>query len=107
MSLTRYVVLLLLAVGGCSGGGTQELVPPDTRVMVETLASDAFEGRLTGTEGIRRAADYIVEQLGMIGARPLPGQPDFRLPFQFTAGVSDGGDHADRWRELWTTALGW
>ena len=26
-----------------------------------------------------------------MGAQPLPGQKDFRLPFSFTAGVKDGG----------------
>ncbi len=30
-------------------------------------------------------------ELTRIGARPLPGQTDFRLPFEFTAGTRDGG----------------
>ncbi len=30
-------------------------------------------------------------QLKRIGARPLPGQNDYRLPFEFTAGTRDGG----------------
>ncbi len=30
-------------------------------------------------------------QLKRIGARPLPGQKDYRLPFEFTAGTKDGG----------------
>ena len=63
----------------------------DTRAVVATLAADELEGRLTGTDGIRMAADYIVEQLRAIGATPLPGADDFRLPFEFTAGLSDGG----------------
>ena len=62
-----------------------------TRAHVEVLATDALEGRLTGSAGERQAAEYIVEQLRAIRAQPLPGQDDFRLPFQFTAGVSDGG----------------
>ena len=43
------------------------------RVHVQTLASDAFEGREAGTSGERRAADYIAAQLARIGAKPLPG----------------------------------
>src|SRR5207249_892788 len=35
--------------------------------------------------------DYIVGELQKIGAKPLPGQKDFRLPFEFTAGAKDGG----------------
>lgn len=62
-----------------------------TRVHVETLASDGFEGRLTGTEGERRAREYLASQLNRMGAQPLPGRTDFFLPFQFTAGTRDGG----------------
>ena len=44
-----------------------------------------------GSQGERLAADYLVSQLKRIGARPLPGAADFRLPFDFTAGTKDGG----------------
>ena len=63
----------------------------DTRAIVERLAADEFEGRLTGSRGIRMAADYIIEQLGAIGAGPLPGMGGFRQAFSFTAGVMDTG----------------
>ena len=79
---------VVLAVG-CSGQTDPVVI--DSRVVVEALASDALEGRLTGTEGSRAAADYIIEQLRAIGATPLPGAESFRLPFEFTAGMSDGG----------------
>jgi len=62
-----------------------------TRVHVEALASDGFDGRLTGSPGERLAGDYIVAQLKKIGAKPLPGRDDYRLPFEFTAGTRDGG----------------
>jgi hypothetical protein len=55
------------------------------------LASDATEGRATGSAGEQRAADYIVSQLKRIGAEPLPGTLDYRLPFEFAAGALDGG----------------
>src|SRR5439155_11593940 len=58
---------------------------------VETLASPRLEGRLTGTTGEKLAADYLVSELQKVGAKPLPGQKDFRLPFEFTAGAHDGG----------------
>ena len=75
----------------CTSGESVDPVSLDTRVIVETLAADELEGRLTGTEGIRKAADYIIEQLETIGAEPIPGQTDFRLPFTFTAGLDDAG----------------
>jgi hypothetical protein len=69
----------------------QTAVVTRTRTHVETLASDRFEGRLTGTAGERHAREYIASQLTRVGARPLPGRTDFFLPFQFTAGTRDGG----------------
>src|SRR6185436_10665220 len=62
-----------------------------TRAHVEALASPRFEGRLAGSNGERLASDYIVAELEKIGAKPLPGQPELRLPFEFTAGTKDGG----------------
>ncbi len=62
-----------------------------TRQHVEALASEKFDGRLTGSAGERLAADYIVAELQKIGAKPLPGQADYRVPFEFTAGSRDGG----------------
>jgi len=58
---------------------------------VQTLASDQLDGRLTGSAGERLAGDYIVSQLEKIGAKPVPGQTDYRVPFEFTAGSRDGG----------------
>jgi hypothetical protein len=62
-----------------------------TRAHVTALASDRLEGRLVGSPGERLASDYLVAQLKRIGARPLPGQKDYRLAFEFTAGTRDGG----------------
>src|SRR5262245_1747498 len=62
-----------------------------TRTFVETLASPRLEGRLAGSNGERLASDFLVGELQKIGAKPLPGQNDFRMPFEFTAGSRDGG----------------
>src|SRR3977135_150587 len=61
------------------------------RTYVQTLASERFGGRMTVTEGEMLARQFIVSELRRIGARPLPGQKDFALPFEFTAGTRDGG----------------
>jgi hypothetical protein len=61
------------------------------KTHVQTLASDKFEGRLTGSNGEKLAADYVIAELKRIGAKPLPGMTDFRMPFTFTAGSKDGG----------------
>jgi hypothetical protein len=64
---------------------------PDTRTYVTRLASEEMEGRLTGTEGARRAADYIIQELERMGLRPLPGRDSLRVPYEFTSGVNDEG----------------
>ncbi len=87
------IALIALPVSGVVSGFSRTTLSAQsiTRQHVETLASEKFDGRLTGSPGERLAADYIVSQLQRIGARPLPGQTGFRLPFQFTAGSKDGG----------------
>ena len=65
---------------------------------MQTLASDKFEGRLTGSPGEKLAADYLISELKRMGAKPLPGMTDFRMPFTFTAGSKDGGSKLDRGR---------
>jgi Zn-dependent M28 family amino/carboxypeptidase len=62
-----------------------------TRADVTLLASDRLDGRQAGSPGAQLAADHLVAELKKMGAQPLPGQKDFRLPFTFTAGVKDGG----------------
>ena len=87
----RRTLLLLLscalaAASAFAGGG-----PEGLRHHIEALASPDLEGRLTGSDGARTAADYLAERLGEMGARPLPGQTGFKIGFEFTAGTTDTG----------------
>jgi len=84
----RTLSLVFTALTACS---EVAFAQSQTKAHVQALASDRTEGRLAGSNGERLAADYIVSQLQKIGAKPLPGQKDFRLPFEFTAGAKDGG----------------
>jgi hypothetical protein len=92
------VALLLATALGCA------TAPTSVERHVRELASEAMAGRLTGTAGERRAADYLVERLRRLGATPLPGR-NFEIPFDFAAGSRDagsslilqGGDHDARW----------
>ena len=92
----RYTKTLSLAIAAvCLSAAaptySQTATRSRTRTHVETLASPRFEGRLTGSPGEKLAAEYLIAELKKIGARPLPGTTDFRLPFTFTAGSKDGG----------------
>lgn len=88
-SLRASLLIALAAVAALHAQSTD--VQSRTRTQVETLAADKFEGRLTGSPGEKLAADYIISELKRIGAKPLPGMTDFRMPFTFTAGSKDGG----------------
>src|SRR5215211_5770666 len=79
---------LLLASGPSF---SQTATSSRTKTHVQTLASDKFEGRLTGSNGEKLAADYLIAELKRMGAKPLPGMTDFRMAFSFTAGSKDGG----------------
>ena len=84
-------LLLTLLTPAIDGQSQAPATTSRTRAHVVALASDRLEGRLTGTNGEKLAADYLVAQLQRLGAKPLPGAADFRLPFEFTAGSRDGG----------------
>jgi hypothetical protein len=87
----KKISFALLVAAQVVGAAILAAQNSQTRTYVETLASPRLEGRLAGSNGERLAADYIVSELQKIGAKPLPGQADFRLPFEFTAGTSDAG----------------
>lgn len=101
-------------------GTTQaDITPEDMRQHVTYLASDALDGRLTGTEGEKLATQYVADVFKDIGLQPY-GDEDWFEPFEFTAGVAlgdkneltlTGGDSsalvADKdWRPLSFSQLG-
>ena len=86
LALSFAAISLLVA-----SPGAQTSTASRTKTHVQTFASDKFEGRLTGSSGEKLAADYLIAELKRIGAKPLPGMTDFRMPFTFTAGSKDGG----------------
>ncbi len=60
----------------------------DLKEHVTFLASDDLEGRRTGSEGIRKAADYIRQHLAKSGLQPIgSGKDSFDHTFEFTGGV--------------------
>lgn len=48
---------------------------------IETLSSDAFEGRRTGTAGAKKAKEYIINKFTALGAKPL--NSNYSQPFTF------------------------
>jgi Tol biopolymer transport system component len=55
----------------------------DLRAHVSYLASPELEGRRTGTDGARKAANYLIEQLRAAGVTNIE-----RQPFEYSAGAT-------------------
>ena len=90
-SLCSFSLVALVALTIAAPPAATQAPASKTRNDVTLLASDRFDGRQAGSPGATLAADHLVAELKKMGASPLPGQKDFRLPFTFTAGVRDGG----------------
>jgi len=76
------------------GGLTDEIAAADLRGHVELLASDAFEGRLPGTEGERLATQHAADALAAFGFSPAGDNGTWFQAFEFTAGVELGAGNA-------------
>jgi len=70
-----------------------EILPSNIKKSMEFLASDALEGRLTGTEGIEKAAVYIENYLKNNNIKPY--FESYRDNFEFKIPRSIDGDAFD------------
>ena len=66
----------------------------DLKKHVEFLASEALDGRMTGTPGEQLATQYVADVFGALGLQPAGGPGSWFLPFEFTAGVELGPGNA-------------
>src|SRR5262245_26604016 len=57
---------------------------------ISILASEEMDGRLTGTDGERRATDYVASVFASLGLIAAGDSGTFFQSFEFTAGVSLG-----------------
>ena len=71
-----------------------EIAVEDLRRHVEHLASDQFQGRLTGTEGERMATRYVADMFKAFGLEGAGDEGGYFHEFDFTAGVDLGGKNA-------------
>ncbi|HEX5136042.1 MAG TPA: M20/M25/M40 family metallo-hydrolase [Planctomycetota bacterium] len=70
---------LALLLGRPASAGDPAVTAEDLLAHVRTLASDAYEGRGSGTPGEAKAADYVGREFARIGLEPL-GKDE--TPFQ-------------------------
>jgi len=72
---------------GPAASSTSELTVKDLRLHVQYLASEALEGRMTGSTGAQAAANYIAAELRRGGLAGGGAGGDYFQPFDFNAGV--------------------
>jgi len=89
----KFPVLLIFALGVVA----QQ--PDRIQRDVKYLASDALEGRLTGTKGATEAARYIAREFGRLGLKPAASSADrsdsrYLQRFPYVAGVSLGKNNS-------------
>ena len=75
----HYVPFIFLSLMACS---SPKSTPETLKNDVQTLASDAFEGRQTGTPAEQKAANYIANRFDALGLEPL-GAEGFFQTFNF------------------------
>lgn len=56
----------------------------DMQKAVTYLASDELEGRMVGTSGVEKAADYIADAFSKLGLQTVPGLDGYFQPFKMT-----------------------
>jgi aminopeptidase YwaD len=87
----RFLPLLLAAaVAAAERPAIQSRLSYD----VHFLASDALEGRLSGSIGARVAAQFIAGRFRSLGLQPAGDDGGYRQPFTFIAGVHPGPGNA-------------
>ena len=84
------LILLLLTVVISSGCG-QNISPDKIKEHVTILASDAYEGRGTGTAGEEKAAQYIESQFKKLKLKPMGDNGTYRQTFTFKGGMHGTG----------------
>lgn len=95
-------IVLVVAVAGCSGSKETTTLPSasihdfDKTITIDGLksdltiiASDEFEGRETGEEGIKKATNYITERYKEMGLTPVGDNGTFEQNYDLSAPVID------------------
>ncbi|MEZ0274527.1 MAG: peptidase M28, partial [Roseimicrobium sp.] len=67
-----------------------EIAPADMKQHITYLASDALEGRMTGTRGEQLATEYMASVFQQLGLVPFGDDNTYYSSFEFTAGVALG-----------------
>ncbi len=85
-TIATLVMGVLISAGACKPSTNSEITTEDLRKSLTYLASGALEGRLPGTEGDKKAADYIAQNLESYGVEPA-GEDGYFQYFEVVTSV--------------------
>ena len=77
---------LVHPIGRVSNHESSNKTKTSIRQHIEFLANDALEGRMTGSEGAKRAAEHIASQFAQLNLKPVGDEQSYFQAFEFTAG---------------------
>ena len=93
----KYFLLIFIFSIGCVIQGDKdknpEITKTEIKAHIEFLASDELQGRFTGSEGCREAADYIADEFDNYGLEPL-FDGKFLQSFPFISGLELGNKNS-------------
>ncbi|WP_316802847.1 M28 family peptidase [Pedobacter nototheniae] len=82
-----YIIPLALMLSCCSAVKNQNGTPQnlDNQLLkdVQTLSSDAYQGRKTGTKGAEMARAYLVDRFIKLGLKSYPANVNYAQEFTF------------------------
>ncbi len=99
MKQSRLFLLATLLLFPAIDAGAQVRRAPDITVEelrhhLQYIASDALEGRRSGSKGADKAAEYIAQEFKMYGLAPMGVNGSYFQPFEFVSGVKLGSPNS-------------
>ncbi|HAB53713.1 MAG TPA: aminopeptidase, partial [Ignavibacteriales bacterium] len=91
----NFVLISILSLGFNFDGDKDrnpEITVSEIKSHIEYLASDDLEGRFTGSEGCKEAAEYISDEFENYGLKPL-FDGDYLQSFPFISGLELGNNN--------------
>lgn len=84
--MKKLLFVALIALSSCATTKKETAFNAEGKLLkdIETLSSDEFEGRRTGTKGAELARNYILNRFNEIGLQKLDGKSSFIEDFSFT-----------------------
>ena len=89
-AISVFIVAIAIALRINANPGDTSTIA-NLKRSISYLASDDLEGRLTGSKGENKAADYIIKEYKSIGVTPMGNNGSFIQEFPYNAGKKTDG----------------